>query len=568
LSLLLPTWEEKLFAANMMSDFSALKRALILDQAREEHFDLIVIGGGITGAGIALDAAVRGIKTLLVEMQDFAAGTSSRSTKLVHGGLRYLKQLEFGLVAEVGKERAIVFENGPHVTKAEHMLLPLVKGGSIGSIGAFAGMYLYDFLAGVKKHEHRKILNKEETLSKEPLLKEDILNGGVFYYEYRTDDARLTLEVLKEAINRGAIALNYVKASEFIYDEKKMIRGIKARDLIGGNEYTFSSSQVVNATGPWVDMIDVMDRTDQGNKLHLTKGVHIVVDHKKLPIRQSIYFDTDDSRMIFAIPREGKTYIGTTDTSYTGNLENPTLNTDDKSYLVKAVNRIFPAVNLTIQDIESGWAGLRPLIRQRGKSSPSAISRKDEIFKYPSGLLTIAGGKLTGYRKMAERITDLVASRIKVSKRSFPACTTDKIKISGGKVGGGEKFSQYIRDNIKTGINAGLSEEAARAILEKYGSNADKLFDIIKTRSEEAKKFKLPLTLYAQVVYAIEHEMCMNPSDFFIRRTSDLYFNIDWVKNWKNEVIIFMSVYLGWTEQVKNSYKDALEKSIEEVSKI
>jgi glycerol-3-phosphate dehydrogenase len=551
-----------------MSDFSALKRKNILDKAREEHFDLIVIGGGITGAGIALDATVRGIKTLLVEMQDFAAGTSSRSTKLVHGGLRYLKQLEFGLVAEVGKERAIVFENGPHVTKAEHMLLPLVKGGSIGSIGAFAGMYIYDFLAGVKKHEHRKILNREDTLSKEPLLKKEILNGGVFYYEYRTDDARLTLEVLKEAVNRGAIALNYLKATEFIYDEKKMIRGIKAGDLIGGNEYKFLSSQVVNATGPWVDMLDVLDKADQGNKLHLTKGVHIVVDHKKLPVRQSIYFDTDDNRMIFAIPREGKTYIGTTDTSYAGSLENPTLNMDDKTYLVKAVNKIFPAVNLSIQDIESGWAGLRPLIRQRGKSSPSAISRKDEIFKYPSGLLTIAGGKLTGYRKMAERITDLVASRLKNSKRLFPACTTDKIKVSGGKVGGGEKFSQYIRDNIKMGINTGLSEEPARAILEKYGSNADKLFSIIKTRSEEAKKFKLPLTLHAQIVYAIEYEMCLTPSDFFIRRTSDLYFNIDWVKNWKNEVVIFMSVYLGWTEQVKNSYKEALEKSIEEASQI
>jgi glycerol-3-phosphate dehydrogenase len=549
-----------------MSDFSALNRARIIKEAQEEHFDLIIIGGGITGAGIALDATVRGIKTLLIEMQDFASGTSSRSTKLVHGGLRYLKQLELSLVAEVGKERAIVFENGPHVTRAERMLLPLVKGGSIGYAGAYLGLYLYDKLAGVKKNERRKILSREETLAREPLLKKDTLIGGALYYEYRTDDARLTLEVLKEAVSRGATALNYMKAASFIYDEKKMIKGVKAQDMMNGIDYNFLSRQTVNATGPWVDKLDVLDKPDQGNKLHLTKGVHIVVDHKKLPIRQSIYFDTDDKRMIFAIPREGKTYIGTTDTNYTGSIENPALNQEDKIYLIKAINKIFPGVNLHINDIESGWAGLRPLIKQRGKSSPSAISRKDEIFKYPSGLLTIAGGKLTGYRKMAERITDQVSKRLKTSKRIFPRCTTDKIKISGGKVGGGEKFSQFIKDNISEGVNIGLSEEAARGLLEKYGSNTEKLFAIIKNKSEEAKKFKLPLTLHAQIVYAIENEMCLTPSDFFIRRTSDLYFNIDWVKNWKNEVITFMSVYLGWNEARKNLYKEELEKRIAEVS--
>jgi glycerol-3-phosphate dehydrogenase len=549
-----------------MSDFSALNREQIIQKAKDRHFDLIVIGGGITGAGIALDATVRGIKTLLIEMQDFAAGTSSRSTKLVHGGLRYLKQLEFGLVAEVGKERAIVFENGPHVTRAEHMLLPLIKGGSIGYIGAYLGLYVYDFLAGVKKHERRKILSREETLTKEPLLKKDTLNGAAYYYEYRTDDARLTLEVLKEAVSRGAVAINYIKAASFIYDEKKIIKGVKAQDMVTGIQHEFLSAQTVNATGPWVDQLDIVDKPDQGDKLHLTKGVHIVVDHKKLPIRQSVYFDTDDKRMVFAIPREGKTYIGTTDTTYSGSLENPALNQNDKTYLIKAVNKIFPDVNLNIADIESGWAGLRPLIKQKGKSSPSAISRKDEIFKYSSGLITIAGGKLTGYRKMAERVTDLVCKKLKTSKRSFPDCTTDKIKISGGNVGGGDNFSQFIHDNINAGLDIGLSEEAARRLLEKYGSNAEQLFQIIKNKPEEAKKFKLPLTLYAQIVYAVEHEMCVTPSDFFIRRTSDLYFNIDWVKNWKNEVVTFMSVYLGWSEATKKSYQQDLEKRIMEIS--
>lgn len=196
--------------------FSAAHRHTYLQQMQQASIDVLVIGGGITGAGIALDAQSRGMQTALLEMQDFAAGTSSRSTKLVHGGLRYLKQLEFGLVAEVGRERAIVYENGPHVTKAEPMLLPLVKGGTLGKLGASVGLSLYDRLAGVKSRERRVMLNAGETLNREPLLRKDGLLGGAYYYEYRTDDARLTLEILKEAVHRGTLALNYIKVTALI----------------------------------------------------------------------------------------------------------------------------------------------------------------------------------------------------------------------------------------------------------------------------------------------------------------------------------------------------------------
>jgi glycerol-3-phosphate dehydrogenase len=548
----------------MTNIFSGRDRDKNLTEFTNQEFDLLVIGGGITGAGIVLDATARGIKTALIEMQDFAAGTSSRSTKLVHGGLRYLKQFELKLVAEVGKERAIVYENGPHITKAEPMLLPLIKGGSIGSVGAFIGMYVYDLLAGVRKDEHRKMLNKAETLKKEPLLINDSLYGGVHYFEYRTDDARLTIEVLKEAADRGAKISNYIKAISFITKDKKIV-GVNAEDQISGKTYQIFAKQIVNATGPWVDILDAMDDPSSESKLHLTKGVHVVVDHKKLPIKQSIYFDTDDRRMIFAIPRDGKTYIGTTDTNYTGPIENPGITPEDKVYLIKAVNKIFPGVNLKIQDIESGWAGLRPLIRQRGKS-PSAISRKDEIFQSASGLITIAGGKLTGYRKMAERVTDLVVTRFKNEGKKFPGCTTDKIKISGGKFDGAKNFNEYIKEKTKSGIHEGLTEESAKALAEKYGSNVEKIFEIIRTSGEEAKKNNLPVTLFAQLKYAIDEEMALSPSDFFIRRTSALYFNIDWVRQWKDAVISFMSKYLHWDEAQKNKYKEELEKQFKGVS--
>jgi glycerol-3-phosphate dehydrogenase len=547
----------------MTTIFSGKDRAVSTSKISGQEFELLIIGGGITGAGIALDASVRGIKTALVDMQDFAAGTSSRSTKLVHGGLRYLKQMELQLVAEVGKERAIVFENCPHITKAEPMLLPLIKGGSIGSLGAFVGMYVYDLLAGVRKNEHRKMLNKTETLEREPLLSKEVLYGGVHYFEYRTDDARLTIEVLKEAVAKGAIAINYMKAVSFISEDKK-IKGLNIEDQISGQTHQVFAKQIVNATGPWVDVLDSIDDPSNGGKLHLTKGVHVVIDHSKLPIKQSIYFDTDDARMIFAIPREGKTYVGTTDTNYSGRIENPPITTEDKTYLINAVNKIFPRVNLKLQDIESGWAGLRPLIKQKGKS-PSAISRKDEIFQSESGLITIAGGKLTGYRKMAERVTNLVVSRFKKEGINFPACTTDKIKVSGGKVGGAEKFHEFIKIKIKGGMNYGLSEQASKALSEKYGSNVDQLFEIVKSSQEEAVKFKLPITLLAQLKYGIDQEMVVSPSDFFIRRTSSLYFNIDWVNQWKDAVLIFMAAYLQWDEALKNKYKEELQKHLDEV---
>lgn len=216
---------------DMSGAFASTKRTMDLEKMEKDIYDVLVIGGGITGAGIALDAQMRGMKTALIEMQDFAAGTSSRSTKLVHGGLRYLKQFEVKMVAEVGKERAIVYENGPHVTTPEWMLLPIYKGGTFGSFSTSIGLRVYDFLAGVKKAERRMMLNREETLQKEPLLKREGLKGGGYYVEYRTDDARLTIEVMKRAVKEGAIAVNYTKAEQLLYEDGN-ICGVMAHDRI------------------------------------------------------------------------------------------------------------------------------------------------------------------------------------------------------------------------------------------------------------------------------------------------------------------------------------------------
>ncbi|NJP36664.1 glycerol-3-phosphate dehydrogenase/oxidase [Alkalicoccus luteus] len=540
----------------MAKPFSALQRETYLQNMSRKEMDVLVIGGGITGAGIALDAVSRGFKTGLVEMQDFAAGTSSRSTKLVHGGLRYLKQLEFKIVKETGQERAIVYENAPHVTKPEWMLLPIVKGGTYGKLATSVGLKTYDTLAGVRRHERRQMLNKEKTLAKEPLLREEHLKGGGYYVEYKTDDARLTLETIKEAVHRGANAVNYTKAENLLYENGKVV-GARVTDLRTGEHHDIRAKHVVNAAGPWVDDMREKDKSKQGKYLYLTKGVHIVVDQSRFPLKQAVYFDTDDKRMVFAIPRAGKTYIGTTDTHYIGDIATPRMTDADLDYLIRAANYTFPDVNITREDVESSWTGLRPLIHEEGKSA-SEISRKDETFISESGLISIAGGKLTGYRKMAERIVDYVAKQ----EGSRKKCTTDKMKLSGGDVGGSDKLESFIQQAVEEGVKLGLSVAEAERLSNLYGSNVMRVFEILELQGEEAKIYGLPAGVFASLVYGIEEEMVYSPIDFFNRRTAALFFDIDFVQRYKDNVLKYMAVRFNWTEEELDYHISVLEEEI------
>lgn len=539
--------------------FSALRREEQLKIISEEQYDLLIIGGGITGAGIALDASLRGMKVALIDMQDFAAGTSSRSTKLVHGGLRYLKQFQVGLVAEVGKERAIVYENGPHVTKPEWMLLPLHKGGTFGPLSTSIGLRVYDYLAGVKKSERRRMLSYEETISKEPLIKREGLKGGGYYVEYRTDDARLTIEVIKAAYENGANLINYVKAEEFIY-QNEMIIGVKAKDMLTNKVVNITSKKVVNAGGPWVDHIRKKDYARNNKQLRLTKGVHLVIDQAVFPLRQAVYFDTPDGRMVFAIPRDGKTYVGTTDTFYGEDATRPKMLEEDRDYILNAIHFMFPEVKVTPKDIESSWAGVRPLIYEEGKD-PSEISRKDEIWEGESGLITIAGGKLTGYRKMAESVVDLIAKRLEEKGQHFKGSQTKTYPISGGDVGGSKEFHEYISLKEKEAAEYGFSQEDGRRLVQMYGSNVNELFNYGKTFNT-VETTKLTKTVFAQLMYSIEHEMAATPADFFIRRTGALFFDINWVRTWKDEVLSYMEKKLGWTKKQTALYKEELETEI------
>lgn len=545
--------------------FTNLLRSEIKETINKESLDLLVIGGGITSAGIALDAITRGLKVAVVEMQDFAAGTSSRSTKLVHGGLRYLKQFEIGVVAEVGKERAIVYENGPHVTTPEWMMLPFYKGGTFGPFTTNIGLRVYDLLAGVKKSERRKMFKPEVALGREPLLKQEGIKGAGYYVEYKTDDARLTLEVMKKAVEKGAYALNYMKVSDLVYENSKVV-GVKAEDLVDGSVQEIRAKKIVNAAGPWVDTLREIDKSKKGKTLKLTKGIHLVFDGKRFPLKQAIYFDTPDRRMVFAIPREGKTYVGTTDTVYKGDIAHPKMTVQDRDYVLNAIDFIFPKVKITAEDVESSWAGLRPLIHEDGKS-PSEISRKDEIFVSNSGLISIAGGKLTGYRKMAESIVDLVTKQLhEEDGNTFPKKQTKNLPISGGDVGGSEGFKTFLINKMNTGKKIGLSEEEAKKLIYRYGSNVDIVFNTYRDDKVKAKEEKLDPVVYASLRYAIDHELAYKPVDFFIRRTGAIFFDIVWVREHKDSVTQFMKKEFNWTDEQEEDYKQELEQLIYEAT--
>ena len=524
-----------------------------------ESFDLLIIGGGITGAGIALDAASRGLKVALIEKEDFAYGTSSRSTKLIHGGLRYLKQLEFALVKEVGSERAIVHQLAPHLVVPEKMLLPLYERRGLGYWLTSIGLKIYDWLAGVKGDDQRRMLTKTQTLKFEPLLKSDDIKGGAIYAEYRTDDARLTIEIIKLAVAKGACIANYLELKNFDYASGR-ICGVQAIDRETQNMITIRSTAIVNATGPWVDELRTINQSRHGKTLHLTKGVHIVVPYHRLAVRQAIYFDVPDGRMIFAIPRGRVTYIGTTDTDYDSNLDKVVTTQEDASYLIMAVNEMFPSVHLTMADIESTWAGLRPLIHETGKSA-SELSRKDELFESETGLISIAGGKLTGYRKMAERVVDRVI-QLHFESRTLKSCHTHTLVLPGGNFTN-RKAVQEMEASLAARMGTvGLRGNDATNLIHLYGSQAWQIMTYFENHRSGSPEQDL---LEAEMMFAIEYEMARFPLDFIIRRSGLLYFNHPKAVREANRIVAFFAKRFQWTPEFQRIQESKVNMALEEV---
>lgn len=532
-------------------------RAENIKKAAAQAVDLLVIGGGITGVGIALDAVCRGLSVILVEKDDYAYGTSSRSTKLIHGGLRYLKQFEFGLVREVGHERAIVHRNAPHLVHPGPMYLPVVKNGSMNKLAASIGIYVYDWLAGVKFSERRKMLNSKEAHLAEPLIREDILNGGALYTEYRTDDARLTAEIMKTAVLKGAMCFNYMRALKPVKNNGK-ISGCTVRDEISSLEYTFNARCVINAAGPWVDEIRKTDGSLSGKRLKLSKGVHLVFPHEKLPVRQACYVDVlqDKGRMIFCIPRGRTTYVGTTDTFF-DNPDSPDVTQRDVSYLLDALNQIFNGIHLRTEDIESSWTGVRPLIYEEGKSA-SELSRKDEIFLSPDGLISIAGGKLTGYRKMAQRSVD---EAFRLLGKQSPSCTTAEIKLTGSSF---DSISELKSRLFSECGQIPVSTAQISDLVDTYGSEASVITEFAYDIFSSDRNHPNPL-MEAEIKYVVQNEQVLTPSDYFIRRSAMLYFNRPAIDDIRADVEKWIQKYTGLDSLTFSTFSGRFTEEYNEV---
>jgi len=496
------------------SELSFRTRKDNVERLSAERFDLLVIGGGITGAGIARDAALRGLSVALVERKDFAAGTSSRSSKLVHGGLRYLQQGDVGLVREAATERYVLHRLAPHLARPERILVPVPNRRAYAKIKL--GLWTYDRLAHVVEEEKYRMISRDEALEREPLLRPDELYGAGLYYEYLTDDARLVIEVIKSAAALGAVVANHAEVTGFRAEHGRLT-GVNLRDAVTGADLSACATVIINAAGPWVDLLRLTCEPGDRPRLRLTKGIHIGLRRKQLPVSHIVIMSARDGRGVFAVPHGQVTYLGTTDTFYDGPEDYPVITMKDVNYLLEAVQRSFLIDAPTPEDIVSAWAGLRPLLAEEGKK-PTEISRKDEIMVSPSGLISIAGGKLTTFRCMAERVVDQVIERLREAGVELPdpVGASAEVPLSGGATG--EDVTAYTERLKAAGWKVDGDVIDHLAML--YGSNAEHILAAIRDDPSLAERCvsELPVTR-AEVQYVVRHEMATTLEDVLERRT-------------------------------------------------
>jgi glycerol-3-phosphate dehydrogenase len=511
---------------NDETPFSPLARAEHLRAMRDERFDLLVVGGGITGAGVALDAATRGLRVALVEAGDFAEGTSSRSSRLIHGGLRYLETGDFRLVFEALAERRRLLELASHLVHPLPFLFPLYRTGPVPFRKLQAGMWLYDLLAlfrGVRRH---RMLRHRAVLAAEPRLAREGLVGGAEYFDASVDDARLTLAVARGAHEAGAAVASHAAVTGFLRDDAGVVRGARVRDALTGEEMETWADVVVNATGPWCDALRRLADPDAAPRLRPTKGVHLVLDRERVGNAGALIFPSPlDGRVMFVLPWGAFTYVGTTDTDFPGDPGEASATDADVEYLLDSANALFPEARLTADDVLSTWTGVRPLLApERGPDgvAESATSREHEIWRDDSGLVNVAGGKLTTYRVMAAQTADFA---IDLLRREREVVTVDSITadlhLPAAPIEPWDRFEGRIRADAAL---AGLPRETAGHLARAYGEDAEAILAAVAADPALGRRLLdgLPY-VWAEIAQAVGSEMALTLEDVLRRRLHVFY---------------------------------------------
>jgi glycerol-3-phosphate dehydrogenase len=485
-------------------------RDAALARLKRDSFDLLVLGGGITGCGIALDAASRGMKVALIERDDFSSGTSSKSSKLIHGGLRYLRQLQFKVTLEASREKARLKHMVPHLVEDLPFLLPLWTRAARPMIAS--GLWIYDAAAGFPKGLIHKHLGRAETLATLPGLHEDGLRGGFVYYDARADDCRLVLHVARKAAELGAVLANGLPATGFLKKDGRIV-GVRTRD------FDIAARRVVNACGVWCDDVRAADDAQAPPSIRPSKGVHLIVPARRLGLRTAAMLPAADNRIVFLIPQGDRAIVGTTDTDYSGALDRPRAEKADVEYLLAVVNANLPRARLTRADVWSSYAGLRPLLLD-GADVPSKASREHHVFESRSGLITITGGKLTTWRLMAKQLVDRL-TRVR--------CRTHTIDL----------YATKERD----------------ALSRLYGSEAVRIVD--RTPMIE----DLP-HVWGEVDHAVEWEMARSVVDVLCRRMRIALYAEDRGAALAPRVAERMALRLGWDRREIGRQIDAYHEEL------
>jgi len=508
-----------------------------------EVFDLVIIGGGITGAGVARDASSRGMKVALVEARDFAEGTSSRSSKLIHGGIRYLENLEFGLVFEALSERRLLFELAPHLVHPLRFVIPLYKGGRVGMFKMGLGMWLYDALSMFEAPELHERLGPEESIARLPQLQPENLLGSYVYSDAYMDDARLVIETLRSAVNQGALAVNHVAADGAEIIEGK-VTAVVCADKLANRRIRLRGRHVISTVGPWTDLVAPRLVGEWKKILRPSKGVHLTFDRRRLRLSQAVVMGAE-KRIVFGIPRHEMTIIGTTDTDYPGDPADVSTSKEDVDYLLGVAKDYFPGANLTANDIISSYAGVRPLVDD-GAETESKTSREHVIIQDPHNVTFVAGGKYTTYRLMAEQT-------VKAALESF--ALEDQVRFSRpdtkkplNELATIEKIETGLRETELISAEYGLHPDTVGELVCRHGAEALVMLEEARDLPTSIGESSTERMWTMEAIQAIRRTMCLNLIDFYARRTHLFLARADHGLSYVAQISRVFAAELGWSD--------------------